>query len=112
MKNLMDINGYKAVISYDPEIELFRGEFIDLNGGADFYADSLENLKKEGEQSLQLFLKLCEEKGISPTKKFSGKFNLRIDPKLHQAITAAAKSQGLSLNQWIENTLKQHCEPA
>ncbi|STY64445.1 Uncharacterized protein encoded in hypervariable junctions of pilus gene clusters [Mannheimia haemolytica] len=38
MRNIMDINGYKAVIAYDPETELFRGEFIGLNGGADFYA--------------------------------------------------------------------------
>ena len=30
-------DGYKAVIAYDPEIEMFRGEFVGLNGAADFY---------------------------------------------------------------------------
>lgn len=34
--NIMDIDGYKAAIAYDPDIDLFRGEFIELNGGADF----------------------------------------------------------------------------
>ncbi|MEN2827324.1 type II toxin-antitoxin system HicB family antitoxin [Mannheimia haemolytica] len=47
MRNIMDINGYKAVIAYDPETELFRGEFIGLNGGADFYADNVIQLKKK-----------------------------------------------------------------
>ena len=31
MNNLMNFDGYKAVINYDPEIEMFRGEFINLN---------------------------------------------------------------------------------
>jgi len=34
----MKINACKAVINYDPEIAMFRGEFVNLNGGADFYA--------------------------------------------------------------------------
>jgi len=34
--NTMKINDYDAVIMYDPEIQMFRGEFIGLNGGADF----------------------------------------------------------------------------
>ena len=38
MMNVMEINGVKAVITFDPEINMFRGEFVGLNGGADFYS--------------------------------------------------------------------------
>jgi predicted HicB family RNase H-like nuclease len=31
MMNIMDINGYKANIVYDPEIEMFRGEFVGVD---------------------------------------------------------------------------------
>jgi len=55
MKNVMTINGYQATISYDPEIEMFRGEFVGLNGGADFYASNLTGLKREGKISLKVF---------------------------------------------------------
>ena len=48
MKNTMEIDGYKAVIQFDPEIDMFRGEFIGLNGGADFYAPDIAGLRKEG----------------------------------------------------------------
>ncbi|MGH9915843.1 MAG: toxin-antitoxin system HicB family antitoxin, partial [Pyrinomonadaceae bacterium] len=44
MKNILDVDGHKAVISFDPEIGLIRGEFLGLNGGADFYAQSVEGL--------------------------------------------------------------------
>ncbi len=36
MMNTMEINGYRTVIQYDPEIEMFRGEFIGLNGETGF----------------------------------------------------------------------------
>ena len=36
MKNIMEIDGHKAVISFDPDIGMFRGEFLGLSGGADF----------------------------------------------------------------------------
>ena len=36
--NTMNIGGYEAVITFDPDIQMFRGEFVGLNGGADFYA--------------------------------------------------------------------------
>ena len=47
MMNTIKINDYRAVIAYDPDIEMFRGEFVGLNGYADFYAKDIENLKKE-----------------------------------------------------------------
>ena len=68
--NVMEINGYKAVIAYDPDINLFRGEFIELNGGTDFYASDVDTLRQEGEISLRVFLEMCLEKGIEPPRSF------------------------------------------
>jgi len=108
MMNTMDIDGYKAVIQYDPEIEMFRGEFTGLNGGADFYATDLDSLKKEGRISLKVFLEGCRERGLNPRREYSGKFNLRIDPELHAEISAKASAEAKSLNQWIADVLNQN----
>ena len=66
MTNTISIDGYRAVIQYDPEIEMFRGEFVDLNGGADFYARDVEGLKREAKESLEVFLEMCREDGAEP----------------------------------------------
>ncbi len=66
MQNIMMINEHKAIIQYDPELALFRGEFIGLNGGADFYGDSIIALENEGKQSLQTFLDVYHENSIEP----------------------------------------------
>lgn len=107
MMNLMTIDGYKAVIQYDPEIEMFRGEFIGLHGGADFYAADVEGLRHEGHISLKVFLDQCEKKGLSPRKNYSGQFNVRISPKTHEELVIAAAAHGKSLNQWVAETLER-----
>ena len=105
MMNLMEINGFSAVIKYDPEIEMFRGEFLELNGGADFYAEDIKTLKKEGAVSLGIFLDACKKRNIEPKKGYSGKFNLRVPTRLHADIITVASAEGKSLNQWIVDTL-------
>jgi predicted HicB family RNase H-like nuclease len=107
MMNTMEINGYRAVIQYDPDIEMFRGEFIGLNGGADFYAKDIDGLRQEGEISLKVFLDMCQEEGVEPRKEHSGKFNLRVSPELHAEISARAAADGKSLNQWVSDMLDQ-----
>ena len=54
--NLMILDGYKAKIQYDPEIDLFRGEILGLNGSADFYGKSPAALRNEFRNSLKVFL--------------------------------------------------------
>ncbi len=111
MINMMEINGYRAVIKYDPEIEMFRGEFVGLNGGADFYSSNIKGLKKEGAISLKVFIKSCNERGISPKKEYSGKFNVRVPSNLHADIVSAATAEGKSLNQWVADTLDHVVHP-
>ena len=107
MNNVMMIGGYQAVIAFDPEISMFRGEFLSLNGGADFYAADVEGLRREGETSLRVFLEACEQHGIDPRKHYSGKFVLRLDSDVHEAAAIAAAAHGMSLNQWAVETLRE-----
>lgn len=105
--NTITIDGYQAVISFDPDIQLFRGEFVGLNGGADFYASDVQGLKVEGQKSLNVYLDACKRRGLEPRKHYSGKFSLRIDPATHEAAAIAAAAQGQSLNQWATQTIRQ-----
>ena len=110
--NMYRIDGRVAVVSFDPEIEMFRGEFLDLNGSADFYASSVRELKTEGKKSLAVFLKVCEERGIEPVKKFSGKFQVRLKKTLHASAVTAAAARGVSLNQLIEQAVERELKSA
>ena len=106
MKNVIDIDGYKAVVSYDPEIGMIRGEFLGLSGGADFYAQSVDGLVDEGRTSLKVFLDMCSEKNIAPFREFSGRFNVRLAADVHEAAVLAAAAGNKSLNEWVAEAIE------
>ncbi len=106
--NILEIDGYHAVIQFDPEIDMFRGEFLDLNGGADFYAQDVSGLRREGTASLKVFLEMCAEDGVEPRRHYSGRFNVRLQPELHASVSVAAAAEGKSLNQWVADALSDH----
>ena len=106
MRNTITIGGYRAIIQFDPDIEMFRGEFVGLNGDADFYAKDIPGLKKEAAASLKVFLEMCQEDGVEPSRQYSGKFNVRIPPELHASVAAAAAAEGKSLNRWVADTFR------
>ena len=101
MINVMKVNCHAATVAFDPEIEMFRGSFVGLTGGADFYARTVEELHREGAESLRFYLEICEKRGIEPYKAYSGKVSTRLTPERHQALEQIATAHGESINQLL-----------
>ncbi len=104
--NLMTVDDYHARIVYDPDTDMFRGEILGLTGGADFYGKNPKELRAEFRKSLAVFLAVCMEKGIEPRRSFSGKFNLRIPPELHEKLALVAQAEGKSINALAQEALR------
>jgi predicted HicB family RNase H-like nuclease len=104
--NVMTIDDFHATIEFDSDLDMFRGEILGLNGAADFYGKSPKELRTEFKRSLQVFLEVCKEKGVEPRRHFSGKFNLRIPPELHEQLAIAAQAQGKSINTLAQEALR------
>lgn len=96
--SIMTVDGYSAKVEYDAELDMFRGAILGLAGGADFYGKNPRELRAEFRKSLQVFLAVCREKGIELRRNYSGKFNLRIPPELHEQLAIAAQAEGKSIN--------------
>lgn len=102
MNNILELNGLKAKIVFDPEIEMFRGEILGLSGTADFYAENVQSLKDEMKTSLEVYLEVCQEEGIEPYKHYSGKIAYRTASDIHQKLEALASAQNVSVNKLID----------
>jgi predicted HicB family RNase H-like nuclease len=105
--NMMTLDGYNAKIEYDADLDMFRGEILGLNGGADFYGKNPKELRAEFKKSLLVFLDVCREKGLEPRRNYSGKFNLRIPPELHEKLAIVAQAEGKSINTLAQEALQQ-----
>lgn len=109
--NVMTVGAYHAKIEYDEDLDLFRGEILGLSGGADFYGKNPKELRTEFKKSLEVFLEVCKEKGLEPRRQFSGKFNLRISPELHERLAIEAQAQGKSINTLAQEALQERVAP-
>jgi len=91
--NIMTVDNYHARIEYDPDTDMFRGEILGLNGGADFYGRTPAELRAEFRNSLKVFLEVCREKGIEPLRSYSGEYDFQIPEDLHACLAAAADAE-------------------
>jgi predicted HicB family RNase H-like nuclease len=105
--NTIELDGYTAVIQYNPETDEFRGEIQGLNGGADFYGRTPDELRKNFRESLDFFIATARKRGLPLRKQLSGRFNLRIPPGLHAQAATLAKAEGLSLNAFVERAISE-----
>ncbi len=67
--NTMELDRFTAIIRFNAETDEFCGEIQGLNGGADFYGKTPDELRREFRVSLDFFLATCEKHGIKPRKK-------------------------------------------
>ena len=105
----MEYKGYTAEIEFDESVERLHGRVV--NSGAypiaTFEATDVEGIRREFHRSIDAYLAACQEEGVTPKKPFSGKFNVRLGPDLHQRVARVAAESGLSLNSWIRQTLEK-----
>ena len=50
--NIITIKGQPAAVTFEADINAFRGKFLNVNGYCDFVATSIEALYREGESAL------------------------------------------------------------
>ncbi|MDP0344225.1 type II toxin-antitoxin system HicB family antitoxin [Glaesserella parasuis] len=107
--NIIYIDHYPAIVSYIPELKMFRGKFLNTTGYCDFIADSVVGLYQEGKISLDEYLADCRENGIVAFEQEKQKtFTLRYDETLSELVTQQAKARGISINRLIIEAIEQH----
>ena len=97
--NTLTYKGYQGRFEYDSNADIFHV--------VTFQGRSIDELKQTLADSVEDYLALCSEVGKEPEKPFSGRFNIRISPELHQKIAKKAADAGVSLNNWVLTKLEQ-----
>lgn len=105
---MMKYKHYVAQVEFDDEAELFHGEVINTKDVITFQGRTVSELKQAFHNSVDDYLAFCQQRGESPDKPFSGRFNVRVEPDIHRDAMIAAKNSGKSLNHWVQDALKQY----
>ncbi len=109
---MLEHKGYIGHAQFDDQANLFHGEVINTDDSITFQGNTVEQLKQAFTESVEDYLVFCKERGELPKPGFSGKFEVRISPKLHKDAVITAKQESGSLNAWISELIKRECEIA
>ena len=102
---MMEYKGYIGKVEYDSDARIFAGSVINTRTVITFQGESVDELEKEFRASVDDYLQWCKEDGIVPEKPYSGKFNVRLQPALHQQAVVTAKALNISLNSFMEKAV-------
>ncbi len=103
---MMEYKRYMGKVEFDAEAGIFHGEVINTRDVITFQGESVTQLKKAFQESIDDYLAFCAERGEEPDKPFSGQFVARIPPELHRKANLAASISGKSLNAWVSEQLQ------
>lgn len=105
---LMEYKGYTATVEVDLDAGILYGYVLGLTGGIDFQTENIADVRREFEASVEDYLAWCNDENREPEKPFGGKITLRIEPKLHCEAALQAAREGLRLEDWLQDAVKDH----
>ena len=104
--NILEYKGYNGSVEYSAEDGILFGKVLGINGLVSYEGESVSELKADFEGAVDDYIAACEEKGIEPRKTYRGCINVRLSPELHRLAVVVAQSEHISLNQLIEQSVR------
>lgn len=89
------------------EDEMFFGRVLGIRSLISYEGDNAKDLIADFHNSVDEYLKWCEDEGRKPEKAYKGSFNIRISPKLHKQLVICAMSHDMTLNGYIQEILEK-----
>lgn len=102
---MMEYKGYIGRVEFDDEAGLFHGEVINTRDVITFQGTSVEEIKREFQVSVDVYLEFCAEQGKGPDAPNAGHLVLDVSPELQMAMIQAAKREHKALDTWIVDRL-------
>ncbi len=103
----MEYKGYSAKVDFDEGANIFHGEVINLRDVVTFEGETVDQLRKAFQDSVDDYLEFCAERGEDPEKPYSGKFIVRVEPELHKRLAIEARKRGVSINALVGEALSK-----
>lgn len=107
VSNILEYKGYYTRVEYSIEDKVLFGKIEGINDVITFECESADEVETVFNETVDDYLALCEAHSKEPDKVYKGSFNVRISPTLHRTIAKKAYTQGISLNQYVEDALEK-----
>jgi len=107
-ENLLEYKGYCGSVEYSAPDRCFYGKILGIRSLVTYEGTDVDTIEKEFKISVDEYLDLCENEGISPEKTYSGIFQVRVSPETHRGLAAKAEASGKKLNTVVAEALEHY----
>ena len=107
MKELLKYKGFLGSIEVSIGDNCIHGKILFIDDVVTYEAESPSQLEAEFKAAVEDYLATCKELGRAPNKPFSGSFNVRIGPNLHQLVARYAAVNNTSINEVIKQAVTE-----
>lgn len=107
MNNILEYKDFKGSVEYSDEDDCLFGKILFIDDLILYEGNSLSELKKDFQDSVDEYIQDCKRLGKPLKKEFKGTFNIRITPELHEKIALIAQSKHKSINGIITEALER-----
>ena len=100
--------GYYGSVEYDEKAGILRGRVQGLRDNLlNYNGMSLQELQKDFEESVNLYLEFCAKKKKDPERPYYGSLTVRLGPDLQARAVLMADRMGMSLNTFIKQAVSE-----
>jgi predicted HicB family RNase H-like nuclease len=106
MKDALKYKGFIGSVHFASEDRVFYGKVEGVNDLITFEGSTVNELEKGFKYMVDEHIKDCEKNNTPLEKSYKGNLNIRLSPELHKKAAYNASIRGISLNQYINNAIK------
>lgn len=107
MSDLLFYNGYHGTVHYNAEDNLLVGEVVGVQDSLNYHGNTIDEITESFQNCVDEYLEVCRLLGRDPDREYKGSFNVRLTPELHRQADLAAKKEGISLNQYVQDAIRE-----
>lgn len=91
---------------FSEEDGIFYGKVMGIRSLISYEGESAKELLDDFHGAIDDYLETCKAEGKQPEIAFKGSFNIRLSPDLHKKLFIYTTAHQISMNKYIEDTLK------
>lgn len=104
---MMEYKGYLGKV--EVEDDEFYGVVVNLHRDhVDFRGRTIDEVREAFRDSVDFYLKGCEEDGDEPERPFSGRFVVRLPPATHRRASTLSRIENKSLNAVVADAIETY----
>lgn len=107
--SVYEYKGYIGSAEVDTASGVLVGKLLFIRDSIAYSAETPKQLEVVFQEAVDDYLAECAEHGDEPDLPCKGSFNVRIDPDLHRRSALEARVRGITLNQFVGQSLELSC---